>query len=401
MIKKRLDMKRVYTLLLFAMLSLAGAMAQGMGSGFVSNGYYRIRNVGSQRYLYVTDNKDYYNMSTDKEDFQAIQLWKESGRDFTCDPGSVVYIKQVGNQFDLEAQGTGVHQLTGYYVSVEKQGDGSYIVSASVSKAGMQVTKYLTENEKSTAKPQGKMGTSGTLNYRKWVVDQIGTTHATNYFGLKPGIESEGKFYQSFYAAFPFRVTNEDIHIYTVSKVAGGKAILTELTGDIPAYTPVIIECASNNPSENRLELLPPSDGSVKDNLLTGNFFCNGNRPETSADAFTIFKPATMRVLAVKDGKLTFCNSVTDTPSLTLTNVMIDWSNYIDSDELCISANSAYLKVAENCAADLTVQFGEGTPIGKINADKADADIYDLQGRKLDSMQKGINIVGGKKYIVK
>lgn len=383
------------------MLSLAGAMAQDMGSGFVSNGYYRIRNVGSQRYLYVTDNKDYYEMAKDQEDFGAIQLWKESGRDFTDNPGSVIYIKQVGGQFDLMAQGTGVHQLTGYYVGVDKQSDGSYIVSASVSKAGAQVTKYLTDNEKSAAKPQGKMGTSGTLNFRKWIVDQISTTHATNYFGLKPGIESEGKFYQSFYAAFPFRVTSEEMHVYTASKMVGGKVILTELTGDIPAYTPVIIECASNNPSENRLELLPPSDGSVKDYLLTGNFFCNGSRPEKSVEAFTIFKPATMRVLAVKDGKLTFSNSIMDTPSLTLTNVMLDWNNYIDSDEYCLAANSAYLKVAEDCAADLTVQFGEGTPIGNVNADKADADIYDLQGRKLDSMQKGINIMGGKKFIVK
>ena len=101
----------------------------------------------SDQMRYVTDNKDYYDMARDKEDFQAIQLWKDVDR-YASDPGSVIYIEQVtGDHFDLRSQGTGVHSLTGYYVGVTKNSDGSYTVSASVSKAGMEVTKYLTDDE--------------------------------------------------------------------------------------------------------------------------------------------------------------------------------------------------------------------------------------------------------------
>ena len=127
-------MKRFLSFVFVASLLSAGSVLAQTGTGFIGNGYYRIRNYATDRYIYVTDNKDYYDMARDKEDFQAIQLWKDVTR-FASDPGSVIYFEEVTpDHFDLRAQGTGVHSFTGYYVGVTKS-SGTYIVSASVTKA--------------------------------------------------------------------------------------------------------------------------------------------------------------------------------------------------------------------------------------------------------------------------
>ena len=128
------------------------------GSGFIGNGYYRIKNYKTDRYIYVTDNRDHYDKSRDKEDFQAIQLWKDIDRAIPS-PASVIYIELIsGNNnsgtFDLKAQGTGVHSLTGYYVGVVRLRNKTYEVSASAS----GVTKYLNDKEQSS-RAQGKKGT--------------------------------------------------------------------------------------------------------------------------------------------------------------------------------------------------------------------------------------------------
>ena len=42
------------------------------------------------------------------------------------------------------------------------------------------------------------------------------------------------------------------------------------------------------------------------------------------------------------------------------------------------------------------------TGISAIKNDKQDGkNVYDLQGRKLDTLQKGINIINGKKVLVR
>ena len=119
-----------------ASLSLASAIAQSP-TGIVGDNYYRVHNLASERYIYVTDNKDYYDMTHDAEDFQAIQLWKDASKTIS-DPASVIFIEKHGSKYDLKAQGTGIYDLTstyqengvGYYVTIEQKGEGIYEVSA-------------------------------------------------------------------------------------------------------------------------------------------------------------------------------------------------------------------------------------------------------------------------------
>ena len=399
-------MNRLFTFLLVASLLGVGTAKAQNGTGFIGNGYYRVSNLATSRFIYVTDNKDYYDMARDKEDFQAIQLWKDVNR-YVSDPGSVIYIEQVTNDhFDLKAQGTGVHSLTGYYVGVTKS-SGTYIVSASVTKAGMQVTKYLTDTEQSSS-DQGTLGTTGKLNYRKWIVDRIETNHASNYFGIKPTIEAGGKYYQPFYAAFPFKVSSAGMHVYYLDEVESQYAVLKEIEGEVPAATPVLIECASANPSSNRIELLASSSVKVTDNLLGGVYFCNGKRPEKSVDAYTAFDAEKMRVFSVVDGQLVLTNNAEARLSEIKT---VDYSTYNMIKVKCLPANTSYLKADAETPAEVPVFVDGNVPdaIGSIMAEQSPAaeGVYSLSGTQLRStgdlqgLPSGLYIVNGKKVVVR
>ena len=357
-------MKRHVTLFLLSLLSMVSVFAQENGTGFTGNGYYRIKNKGTDRYIYVTDNRDYYDVTHDKEDFQAIQLWKDLGK--ACiDPASVLYMEKVGdNQYDLKAQGTGIHMLTGYYITAEQKADGCYEVFAS--KSG--VTKYLSDNEKTNAE-QGKMGTGGVLVYRKWVVDKIETNHATNYVGIKPTIELNGKFYQPFFVSFPFKASSPDMHIYYINEVKDNKAYVKEIEGEIPPSTPVLIECPSADPSQNRIELLMSTSAEVTDNNLSGVYFCNGKRPKESVDAYTKFNPATMRVFSIVNGKMVLTNDAPERLKEIMVNDYVLWETVIAP---CIPANTSYFKADANTPAELDILFEhepEPVIIGDLNKD--------------------------------
>lgn len=379
-------------------------MAQN-GTGLVGDGYYRVHNKVTDRYIYVTDNKDYYNTSTDAEDFQAIQLWKDASKTISA-PASVIYIEKHGSQYDLKAQGTGVKELTDYYVTITKVTDdgpykGTYQVSAS---RGGVATKYLSD-DKPNEDAQGKLGTSGATKYRFWVVDKIETNSATNYFGITPSITLNGKYYQPFYADFPFKTASPNMHVYYVSKIANNEATLTEINGEVPASTPVIIECASNSPANNRLELLTTSSVQIQGNKLAGVYFRNIGRPKESVDAYTEFNASTMRLLAAANGNLVFNKDNSGLESLTV----MDWTTYKPKNIKCVPANTCYLTASAGTPAVLNVRF-EGVGIDEIiaeNKGKVAEGVYSLSGTQLRStsnvegLPAGLYIVGGAKVLVK
>lgn len=394
-------MKRLQTIFLLATACVATAFAQDSGTGFVGNDYYRIHNFATGRYIYVTDNKDNYDITHDQEDFQAIQLWKDANKAISA-PASVIYIKQVGSQYDLMAQGSGVHALTGYYVNVNSKGNGVYEVYAQ--KDG--VTKYLSDDRTSDRYDQGKMGTGGKLNYRRWVVDKIETNHAINYVGIKPTIELNGKYYQPYYASYPFKAASPDMHIYYVSMTDGDMALLQEIEGEVPASTPVLIECTSANTSDNRIELLASTSATVTGNKLAGVYFCNGERPKSSTDAYKIFDAAKMRIFSVENGKLVLTDNAPDRLANTEVNNYTTWETEWVK---CIPANTCYFKA--NASTPSVIELtSDPTSIGTIggNTEKQQAEgVYSLSGTRLrttnnvEGLPAGLYIVGGRKMTVK
>ena len=287
-------MKRIFVFSFLIALTVS-ALAQ-----YVGDGYYRVRNQKTHRYIYVLDNTGSINYTTASADMGAIELYKNTDR-LHYDPACIIYARKVSateDVFDLEAQGTGVHAIIGYYVTVYQKNDSAYQVYAE--------GKYLDDNETSS-RDLGFLGTERTGEYRLWNIYSL--DNAANYFGILPTIQLGNKYYKPFYAAFPFSVLSSGMKVYYISRVYRNAAILAEATGVIPASTPVFIECSSSGHSGNRINIGGTPSATITSNQLGGVYFNNPNRRK-SHDARTAYNPATMRVLTVTpDGQLCFAKS--------------------------------------------------------------------------------------------
>jgi hypothetical protein len=76
-----------------------------------------------------------------------------------------------------------------------------------------------------------------------------------------------------------------------------------------------------------------------------------------------------------------------------------------------VAANRAYLHIATTLAPDaagagsrMSMVFdGETTGVDAtlVNSEKVNSDVYDLQGRKVKAIQKGVYVKNGRKVIIK
>ena len=287
-------MKRIFVLTFLA------ALTSSIFAQYTGDGYYRVHNKKTSRYIYVLDNTGSINVQTGSADMSAVELHKDTAR-LHYDPACIIYARKVNpsqDVFDLEAQGTGVHDIIGYYVTVYQKSDGSYQVYAE--------GKYLDDNETSS-RDLGFLGFERTGDYRLWYINKV--DNASQYFGILPTVQLGGKYYKPFYADFPFSVLSSGMRVYYLSKVYRNAAILTEATGVIPASTPVFIECSTPNPWSNRINIGGTPSAAITSNQLGGVYFNNPNRRK-SHDARTAFNPATMRVLSITDdGQLCFAKN--------------------------------------------------------------------------------------------
>ena len=75
----------------------------------------------------------------------------------------------------------------------------------------------------------------------------------------------------------------------------------------------------------------------------------------------------------------------------------------VDSD-VTVGAYRAYFTVTSSPVKALSFDFGDATGIGSISNGQqpmANGPIYNLAGQKMSKFQKGVNIVNGKKVLVK
>ena len=114
-------MNRILTLFFSLLLGLP-ALSQ-----YTGDGYYRVQNMKSERYIVMIDNKTKgFNMSTTSYDTDALMTIKKF-KNVVSDAGSVVYIeKQEGNQYNLKAQGTDAHAVVGRYITLTPKEANTY-----------------------------------------------------------------------------------------------------------------------------------------------------------------------------------------------------------------------------------------------------------------------------------
>lgn len=177
--------------------------------------------------------------------------------------------------------------------------------------------------------------------------------------------------YGTFYA--PFAVTLPgDVKAYTCESLNNGSTlVLTSVDGgEIPSNTAVIVESTNGTSQDfyNFEEGLKVEDGNT--GLLHG-VATGGKAPRGSY------------VLQTQEGKGQKFYQVT-------------------TDNLQVSANRCYLQLPASSDVKAISFPSDPTAIdGVKELLSGKAEIYDLEGRRLPALQKGINIVGGKKVMVK
>lgn len=388
-------MKKRLFLLLLGCATILGAQAQLSGAG-----YYRVKNVSSGRYMSLSDDHSRgvdFNSCT--ADCGAMQTSKIMDNIYS-DPGSIFYLDHIdGVSYNVVGQGTSLHDIINYYIYISPV--GSYYKIYQEQK-GQRVTLSdlddVEEDESYVATTGGKT---------TWYITPLNTTD--NYIGVKPTISVGDKHYAAVFAGYPYTL-GAGMKAYYINKVIEneGVVIIKELTGTIPAKTPVLIECSSTDISKNQITPVLNSDAVPSDNLAMGVYFCLGDRWSAHYNS-TKFDPSTMRVLSLN----TYGNLAVSTSTQNLKTVMIE-PRGADGKHLTVTAipaNSWYIPVSSSAPSELKLVTAEqyATGIKDITVKPASLyNVYTLEGvqikknaTSISDLHQGIYIINGKKVVIK
>ena len=388
-------MKKRLFLLLLGCVTMLGAQAQLNGAG-----YYRVKNVTSGRYMSLSDDHSRgvdFNSCT--ADCGAMQTSKIMDNIYS-DPGSIFYLDHIsGVSYNVVGQGTSLHDIINYYIYISPV--GSYYKIYQEQK-GQRVTLSdlddVEEDESYVATTGGKT---------TWYITPLNTTD--NYIGVKPTISVGDKHYAAVFTGYPYTL-GAGMKAYYINKVIEkeGVVIIKELTGTIPAKTPVLIECSSTDISKNQITPVLNSVAVPSDNVAKGVYFCLGDRWSAHYNS-TKFDSSTMRVLSQN----TYGNLAVSTSTQNLKTVMIEPKG-ADGKHLTITAipaNSWYIPVSSSAPSELKLVTAEqyATGIKDITVKPASLyNVYTLEGvqikknaTSISDLHPGIYIINGKKVVIK
>lgn len=274
------------------------------------DGFYRVCNAVTKRYAYLTDNRGSYDVATTSADVNALQLY--SGFDkASSDPASVFNIVKIAGakyDYNVGGQGTSLYDFLGTYLKIMsgKSYDGKQAYYAYASMSGF--TKYLGDLRDNDSE-EGFPSVDAKGENRLWYIDEVSSSDDDNYFGIAPTVTAGGKYYQPFFAGFPYSASSDGVKFYSVAKVDAtfGIVVLREMQGVIAAGTPVIAECANQHPSDNRLNIgVADSYADNSGNRLAGVYFDNTTTTHYNR---TPYNAQTMRCLTSRNGKLVFAKA--------------------------------------------------------------------------------------------
>ena len=381
---KTKHMKKIFTLILTATFALTASAQE--------NGFYRIQNTTTGRYLSIEDTKtsDYlpegYDPIHSGGGVRSAGLQTRPDWDWVSTaPSTVIYIDKLGNgKYDLIGQGTSIYKLTGGKLAIDitPQSDGSYRLSGTATAAGATFTYYLQDKVTDDSDDYFVIIDDKNKGAREW--DLIPITTSDNYISIEANVKTDAGYWGSIYAGFPFELVSEGMKAYYISSVSGDGFTLEEISGIIPAATPVIVKCASNVPSNNKIKPLTSGGTEIGENKL-GGVYCSFARAG-GWDDVTNYNRSTMRILGSSNGELAFVKATE--------------ADLYDGQYLW--GNRAYLNVPAG-SPDVLVEGGTG--ITTINAQEAKSEgTYSLTGVRIQegsTPKAGIYIQNGKKVVIK
>ena len=369
-------------------LSLILSAPLAASAQITGDGYYRVKNNASERYITITDDiVGEVNMSSTTADLSNITTWR--GFDYVkSNPASVIYIEAVGNKYNLKGQGTSIYDISGgkVYINIKsKNKDDNNPYYFSITYSGAEIRLY----DNSTKKDKGGVDQTGDVKYSYWNILPI-TDDDYNYLGLQPTVKAGDDWYGTIYASYPFKVASEGVTLYYVDGVKDGEFQLKEITSEVkPASTPMVFKCSSDDPSMNKVIPVADITTAPTDNLLGGTLFASSIRKHIKR---VEFDSTTMRVLGTNSkGELIFTTATAE--QLT--------------DESYIPMNTAWLNVPSGLSGDFKlVSRSDYTGIRNIDAKKDNTNnaIYTLTGvrqNNTNSLRKGIYISNGKKIVIR
>lgn len=375
-------MKKIL-LFLSSFLPLA-AFAQLSGDG-----YYRIQNYASERYITITDDVIADISKPSDIDVNNLTTWK--GLDnVKSNPASIFLIEAVGDKYNISGQGISVHKITGgkAYVNINKRAEGIYQLSASASQGGVSVTKILydatSDDEYDYVRTDGNVQA-----YQYWYIKPI--DEAENYIGITPTIQTNDGWYGTIYASFPFKFASTGMTAYYVDGVHTGQFQLKEITDEIkPAATPMIIKCSSDDAAQNKITPVSATTTAPTDNLLGGTYFASSLKKHI---ARVEYDSKTMRVLGKDtDGNLIFTTASED---------------YL-TKKMYIPKNTAWLNIPESLTGDFQLVSRDtysGISNVKVSSQETSPKgTYTITGIQVDdtkTLRPGIYIKAGKKVVIK
>lgn len=389
---------------LFLVLALA-LSSVSVDAQVLADGYYRVQNTNTKRWAVLADNKAYVDRSASSAgassvNLEALRTYMSFDDHIVSNPASVIKFtyNSAGRGYVLGAQGTDTYTMLkphgNFYLDVRRRGN-TYYASATYEGITIRLCDDILEGDAMADSMSYAQPTGNATSY--WNINKVDAS-TSDYFGFKPTISLNGKYYLPFYAGFGFSNYSDGIHAYYVDNVIEDKGIaeLREITSNVkPAGLPMIIETTSESPSSNKINVV---DGGAmpSGNKLTGVYFCSAkdmlawyDQPAKDHDVYTLNDPSTMRVLGVNNGQLVLKKST----------------------EKYISANSFYLKVSSTCPDVIRLLSpSEFTTTGineihsEDSASTADENVYNLNGQRvsttgLQSLPHGIYIYKGKKVV--
>jgi hypothetical protein len=408
-------MKRLIAILITGIIVLP-SYSQLNGDGF-----YRFKNRGShQRYLTISNNKvDKVNKDKLSDGKEGNVFGLKTLTDPISDPSSILYVSKEGtSEYEYIFEAQGINPLNflkdnGATLKIYPK-NGAYWIYAT--KGG--VTRYMADNDGSDGYIKVVGSGERDKEHSYWYLEPVNQTE--NYLGIKPEstIKVGDKYYTTFYAGFPIKLS-EGMKAYYVgrsntSKIAADQiAEIIEIKDIIPTATPVILECSSLNPADNKVTPLPLKDSptAISDNHLVGVYFCfakmkaMSNEENTNSAFLEIrnvvnYDPSTMRVLGEVNGKLALV--VAKDEQLVIT----DQGRYLPANKAYFTIDKADAEATANGIKLVdTATYIAGIDNIKVDEKAKKPGVYTLTGNKVKSdnstegLAKGVYIVNGKKVI--
>ena len=371
------------------------------------NGYYRVRNISTQRYVSILHDKSKTEVMSGQAELGALRSFVSW--DKVCsDTSTIVYFDKTANGsvggkacefYNLCGQGTSTMKIINLSVGVMNMGSGKYRCFAQ-----NQSIFYLGDIDSYTD-GVGYLTSNGNNTNSNWNILPISST-GDYYFGVKPTVEAQGKYYATMFADFGFSPASSasGMKVYYVDRIWNGNVVIREIEGAVPAATPVIFLCPSSSPSGNRLDIAKNSATLPSENLLSGVYFCI-NTGESYHKDWVSYDPKTMRLLGVcSDGRPGF---VTKGES----DFSKDYPFQPKASYMAIPANTAYLVVPEGSPEEMPLmtyeEYAAGIEGVTIDGNVA-SDITTLSGMTVrkkatstEGLRPGVYIWNKKKIVCK